>query len=65
MPDKIKGRSRGYETGHWLTGKYGDQKDMAVVNQQLMGLIDMAVSEAYGDQGTVGRSQGTGDSEKY
>jgi len=46
-PKKIKGKSTAYEIGHWLTAKRGDQKDLAVVNTQLLALIDLAVKKAY------------------
>jgi len=47
LPRNITGRSAAYEIGHWLTAKPGNTNDMAVVNRQLMGLIDLAVGEAY------------------
>ena len=46
-PEQIKGKSTACEIGHWLTAKRGDKEDMAAVNKQLMGFIDMVVGEVY------------------
>ena len=46
-PTQIKGKSTAYEIDHWLTARRGDEEDMAVVNKQLLGLIDLAVKEVY------------------
>jgi len=46
-PTKIKGKSTACEIGHWLTAKRGDEKDMAVVNKQLLRLVELVIKEAY------------------
>ena len=46
-PTDIKGKSTAVEIGHWLTAKRGDEKDMDVVNKQLLRLVDLVVNEAY------------------
>ncbi|MFC1805360.1 hypothetical protein ACFL09_00070 [Planctomycetota bacterium] len=46
-PMGIKGKSTPYEIGHWLTAKRGDAEDIAAINKQLLGLIDLAVTKVY------------------
>jgi len=46
-PQQIKGKSRAYQLGHWLTAVRKNEEEQEVVNQQLLGLIDMAANEAY------------------
>ena len=50
-PKKIEGKSTACEIGHWLTAKRKgwniDEEDAAVVNKQLLGLIDLVVNEVY------------------
>jgi hypothetical protein len=47
QPKNIKGKSMAYEINHWLTVKRGDKEDVAEVNKQLIGLIDLVINEAY------------------
>ena len=51
QPKQIKGKSTAYEIGHWLTAKRKgsnvDEEDVAVVNKQLLGLIDLILNEVY------------------
>ena len=46
-PKQIKGKSAACEIDHWLTAKRGDEKDTAVVNKQLLRLIDLVIKEVY------------------
>ena len=45
-PKGIKGKSMACEIGHWLTATRGDKDDMAVVNRQLLRVVDQVVNEA-------------------
>ena len=50
-PLKASAKSAAYEIGHWLPAKRKgwnfDEEDVAVVNKQLLGLIDLVVNEVY------------------
>ena len=46
-PKGIRGKSGACEIGHWLTAKRGDEEDMAVVNKQLLRLVDQVANEVY------------------
>jgi hypothetical protein len=40
-------KSMACKINHWLTVKRGDKEDMAEVNKQLIGLINLVINEAY------------------